>query len=80
MTRLTSTRSRLRAVAALLVALLIPTAAGAAWGTENWGEMIWGGNAPGIPALPVWGRIALAMLLAAIPGVLLVRRHRGARV
>jgi len=80
MTRLTSTRSLLSAAAALLVALLLPTTAAAAWGMENWGEMIWGGNAPAIPVLPVWARIALALLLAAIPSVLLVRRHRKAGV
>jgi hypothetical protein len=62
-----------------LVVVLIPAGAWAAWGTEMWGEMVWGeGNLP-LPSLSVWGQIALAVLLLALPGRLLLKRRRASR-
>ena len=49
------------------------------WGIDTWGEMVWGGGVLPLPFLSVWGQTALAILLLAIPGRLLLRRRRGAR-
>jgi len=65
-----------------LLALLLPAAAWAAWGTEMWGEMVWGsGGVPSnpLPSLSVWGQVALAVLLLALPGKLLLKRRRASR-
>jgi hypothetical protein len=79
MALVTSRGSAALGVVALLVALLLPAVAWAAWGGESWGEMIWGGPVPSLPSLSVWGQIALAALLLAVPGRLLLRRLRDAR-
>jgi hypothetical protein len=71
--------SRALFVVAFVVPLLLPAIGWAGWGDEKWGEMIWGGGAPSIPSLPLWGRIALVILLAIVPGGLLARRHRTTR-
>lgn len=58
-----------------MLALLLPSVASAEWGTENWGEMVWGGAASPIPSIPTEGLIALAMLLLLGAGALLARRR-----
>jgi hypothetical protein len=60
----------------LLLALLLPTAASAEWGTENWGEMVWGGVATPIPSMPAQSLVALAILLLLGAAALLARRRR----
>jgi hypothetical protein len=75
----TSTKPSALQVATLLVALLLPAVAWAGWGDENWGEMVWGGGVLTLPSLSVWGQIALAILLLAVPGRLLRRHRRGPR-
>ncbi len=79
MARFTSTESRALRVATLPVTLLLPAVAWARWGEERWGEMIWGGGVLPLPSLSVWGQIALAVLLLALPGGLLLRRRRGTK-
>ena len=79
MPRLASTRSRLLRAATLAVALLLPATAWAGWGTERWGQMVWGEGILPLPSLSVWGQIALAILLLALPARLLLRRRRGAK-
>jgi hypothetical protein len=76
----TSTGSRTSFIFTLVLSLLLPTIAWAGWGDENWGEMIWGGKVPPIPSLPPWGLIALVILLAVLPGSLLLKRRRRARL
>ena len=73
----TSARFRALHAPTLLVALLLPAVAWAGWGDESWGEMVWGGGILPLPALSVWGQIALVVLLLALPGgLLLMRRGR----
>jgi hypothetical protein len=78
MASLTRTRSKTLHTATLLAVLLAPIAASAGWGDENWGEMVWGGGVLPLPSLSVWGQIALAVLLLALPGGVLLRRRRRA--
>jgi hypothetical protein len=79
MASLTWTRSKALHTATLLAVLLAPIAASAGWGDENWGEMVWGGGVLPLPSLSLWGQIALAVLLLALPGRLLLRRCSGAK-
>jgi hypothetical protein len=67
------------ALIALVLSLLLPTMAWAGWGDESWGEMIWGGGVLPVPSLSVWGQIALAVFLLAIPAGRLLKRRAGAR-
>lgn len=62
---------------------VVPGTAQAAWGNENWGEMVWGAQAPPtlVPALGEWG-LVLPLVLALLGFGLLVRRrgHRNLAV
>jgi hypothetical protein len=79
MARLAYGGSRVRRLVTLMLALLLPTVASAEWGTENWGEMVWGGAASPIPSMPIEGLIAVAALLLLGAGALLARRRRVGR-
>lgn len=57
------TRSRVLPISALLLPLLLPAIASAAWGDENWDAMVWGAGAPGLPAMAVGGVVAVVALL-----------------
>ncbi len=72
-------RTLLIAMVGLVVVLLLPATAWAGWGTERWGEMVWGEGTLPLPSLSVWGQIALAILMLALPARLLLRRRRGAK-
>jgi hypothetical protein len=71
--------SKALSVISLVMASLLPTAAWAGWGDENWGEMVWGAGAPQIPALPVEGIVALGALFLGLSCWLLAARRRHAR-
>lgn len=70
------TRSPVLSISALLLPLLLPAIAAAGWGDENWGEMVWGGGAPQIPATAVGGVVAGAVLLLGFSYRLLASRRR----
>jgi len=70
------TRFRVLLIPALLLPLLLPATALAGWGDENWGEMVWGAAAPEIPALPVEGIIALAVIFLGVSYWLSSSRRR----
>jgi hypothetical protein len=73
-------RFRLLTIPALLLPVLLPTVASAVWGDESWGEMVWGGSPiVDIPALPVEGIVALAVLLLGLSYWLLAARRRCAK-
>ena len=55
---------RCRAWIAIIGALALPSQALAAWGDENWGEMLWGLPAS-VPALEWFGLGVLALGLSA---------------
>ena len=76
MARFAQARSRVLPISGLLLPLLLPTVAWAGWGDENWGEMVWGGAAPPIPAMAVGGVVALAALLLGLSYWLLAARRR----
>jgi hypothetical protein len=76
MARLVYRGSKAPRLGALMLALVLPTVASAEWGTQNWGEMVWGGVASPIPSVPIAGLIALATLLLLGAGALLARRRR----
>ena len=77
MASLASTRSRaFQSLTLLVLLLLLPATAWAGWGTERWGEMVWGEGTLSLPSLSVWGQLALAMLLLVLPGKLLLKRCR----
>ncbi len=48
------------------------------WGNGNWGEMIWRG-ATAVPALSFGGFVLLAVTLASLGTVWIVRRRRSER-
>jgi hypothetical protein len=79
MARFAQTRSRVLPISALLLPVLLPNVASAGWGDENWGEMVWGAGAPQIPALPVEGIAALAVLLLGLSSWFLAARRRRAK-
>ncbi|MHC4109242.1 MAG: hypothetical protein ACYSTY_14265 [Planctomycetota bacterium] len=80
MARFAQTRSRVLPIPALLLPLLLPAIASAGWGDESWGTMVWGRfQLPEIPALPVEGIAALAVLLLGLSYWLLVARRRRAK-
>jgi hypothetical protein len=72
-------RFRPLAIPAFLLPLLLPALARAGWGDENWGEMVWGAAAPQIPAMPIAGVVALAVLLLGLSYWLLGSRRRRAK-
>jgi hypothetical protein len=67
-------------IPAFFLPLLLPAAASAGWGDENWGEMVWGAAAPQIPAMAVGGVVAVAALFLGLSYWLLaIRRRRSKR-
>jgi len=80
MGRIARTRFRRPPISALLPPLLLPSVAAAGWGDENWRSMVWGGfPTVDIPALPVEGVAALAVLLFGLCYWLLATRRRRAK-
>jgi hypothetical protein len=79
MGRFTWTRFRALPIPAFLLPVLIPTAASAGWGNENWGEMVWGAAAPQIPSMPVEGLIALAVVFLCLSYALFALRRTRAK-
>ena len=79
MTWLTHTRFPVCSLLAAALTWLLPSSARAAWGSENWGEMVWGGPPPVVPAIPVEGQIALAVLFVLVAATLLTRRRHVGR-
>lgn len=79
MARIARIRFRVPAIPALFLPLLLPTAASAGWGDDNWGEMIWGAGASQVPAMTVGGVVALAVLVLGLSHRLLASLRRRAK-
>lgn len=68
--------SRVLPILALSLPLLLPAVAWAGWGDENWGEMVWGGGAPQVPAMTVGGIAGLAVLVLGLSYRFLAAQRR----